>query len=493
MAGLRKLTNWAELDLRSLSIFRILLGLCLCEDLFQKLIYAKELYSDWGLMPRIYWMSEYMNEWKISLLLANGEPWFQYLFVFVALVCALCFTLGYKTRISQILLLILVGSIQSRNYLVLSCADDLMRVALFWSILLPLDRHYSIGRNSISLSNQEGQKIRSIGTGLLILQLVIMYLITACYKINPVWTTEHSAIYYALNIDHFTTPLGHWLKQFEEFGKLLTQTTLIWEFVGPLLLFVPVFSRTIKTFVAVGFIFFHFGLALCLNLGTFPWVAIAYWTIFLPGDLWDFLLQKAKQILPIQLPLFFREFRAHESIKVLRVLSSRNRRIINCLFASLMALVIYQNLADLNNEKVPFPSPLRHVLYALNMNQVWDMFAPYPIRNDGWFVVQGNFKNGETRDLITGKAVTYEKPELISDLYASSEWRKFYLNLWNDGDTRILLPYARYLCRSQASQDGSSALVTLKITFMKKTTPPMGMSFPPIEPVQLWSHDCFTN
>lgn len=477
---LRRLAFWTELDLRSLAVFRIAMGLCMCSDLATKLFFARDFYSDWGLMPRTYWVSNYMNNSKISLMLANGEAWFQYAFLLVALICAILFTVGYKTRFFQVITVILLGSIQSRNYLLLSAADDLLRLSLFWSLLLPLDRYYSVANPTLTTPPQTETNYRSIAGGLFVLQLVIMYLFTAFYKLNPTWTTDSSAIYYALNIDHFTTPLGKWLSQFTEFGKLLTRVTLFWEFVGPLLVFVPFKNKIVRSVAAFGFIGFHMGLAVCLNLGTFPWIAMAYWCALLPGEVWETAFHRFQKFLPSTPP------------KVSVNLSgTRKLRVWEFVFMGCMALVLLQNMSDLTKNKALLPGPLKAVLFSTNLNQVWDMFAPYPIRNDGWFILEGTFKNGETRDLLTNKDVTREKPASVSDLYASSEWRKFYLFLWDQGEQRILLPFARYMCRAAKSTQGNSPLSTLKITFMKETTPPLGMDFPEVVPVSLWQHDCF--
>ncbi|WP_413943892.1 HTTM domain-containing protein [Bdellovibrio sp. HCB-162] len=478
---LRRLSFGIELDLRSLAVFRIVMGLCLCSDLATKLFYAKDFYSDWGLMPRTYWVSNYMNDHKISLMLANGEAWFQYAFLLVALICAVLFTVGYKTRFFQIITLVLLGSIQSRNYLLLSAADDLLRLSLFWSLLLPLDRYYSITNPALTSSSQTETGYRSFAGGLFILQLVIMYLFTAFYKVNPTWTTDSSAIYYALNIDHFATPVGKWLSQFTSFGIFLTRTTLIWEFVGPLLLFIPFKAKVFRSIAALGFIFFHLGLAVCLNLGTFPWVAIAYWCALLPGEVWDVAFQKVRKTLPtVPKVSASSEF-----------LNGKKLRLMESIFSGCMVLVLLQNISDVTQNKVFLPGSVKTFLLTTNLNQVWDMFAPYPIRNDGWFVLEGTFKNGETRDLLTNKNVTFEKPNSVADLYSTSEWRKFYLFLWDQGERKILLPFARYMCRSSKSTQEESPLSTLKITFMKETTPPLGMEFPEVVPITLWQHDCF--
>jgi hypothetical protein len=294
-----RLSSLFRLDLRSLGLFRIALGLCLVADLSQKLFYAKELYSDWGVMPRSHWTENYMNSWKVSLMLANGEPWFQFLFVGVALAFAIGVTLGFKTRWSQAFCWVLLGSIQSRNNLVLSCADDLMRMALFWSFFVPCGAFFSLD----SLRKKESPDetaVTSWRSAALILQLVAMYLFTAFYKIHPVWTEEFSAVYYALNLDLFTTRFGHWMSQFEDLSRLLTASTLIWEIVGSCLLFVPLRTPLLRMFLVISFIAFHFGLLLCLELGTFSWVAMSYWLIFIPGEACEFAIARPRLFVEAQ-------------------------------------------------------------------------------------------------------------------------------------------------------------------------------------------------
>jgi hypothetical protein len=158
--------------------------------------------------------------------------------------------------------------------------------------------------------------------------------------------------------------------------------------------------------------------------------------------------------------------------------------------AAFLVLMFWSNFSGMKDLSFSGAKAVQNLIYALNLNQSWSMFAPYPIRNDGWFILDAHFADGTSFDLMTGKAPTTRKPELVSALFPSSEWRKLYLNLWDQSSARILLPFARFQCRSQVSATGAR-LSTLRIIYMKEMTPPMGRSFPSAEPVVLWSHDCF--
>jgi hypothetical protein len=170
---------------------------------------------------------------------------------------------------------------------------------------------------------------------------------------------------------------------------------------------------------------------------------------------------------------------------------SKNWKVAIQAFAGFLIIVVTLNNLDSVNA-LTLPSVAQSVVRFFYMDQNWNMFAPYPMKNDGWFVIEGQFQNGDHFDLWSGKSVTYEKPILPSAAYPSSEWRKFMVTVWDDSTEKILLPFARYLCRRYSTNEGyASNVSTLHVNFVKETTPEPGKPFGPTEVIKLWSHDCF--
>jgi hypothetical protein len=392
------------------------------------------------------------------------------------------YTLGYRSRIFGTFAFIFICSLQSRNNLILSAADDLMRMGLLWSLFVPLDRAFSVFHSDVR--KNAPNEVTGVGVVALMVQLLLMYGVTAVFKIHPTWTRDFSAIYFALNIDMFTTPFGDWLATWTGVTKALTVLTLIWEFVGPLLALIPGWTRAIA---AAHFILFHVGLFLSFKLGFFPWVCIVYWLVFLPPQFLQTQMGIKIQNRGEQLFMQMQKFSLWAGPQVSVCERPSLHKFQQSFCAVLFVIVLAFNLDAMNLYGVRMPAWVREAANRLYVNQVWDMFAPYPIKNDGWFVIEGQFQNGDRYDLWTEKTKTYEKPEDPSDVYSGSEWRKFMLNVWDKGDRKILLPYARYLCRKYSDQ----GLSTLMIEFVKETTPEMGD--PRFEPevVSLWNHDCF--
>ncbi|MGZ3769783.1 MAG: HTTM domain-containing protein [Bdellovibrio sp.] len=470
-----------KIDPRSLGLFRFFLGLMLVLDTTQKLFLARELYSDWGVMPRFYWVEHYMSDWKWSLHLASGSTVFQIILIGIQLVAAVLFMAGLRPKITGLITLILLMSLQSRNNLVLSASDDLMRMALFFSLFLPLNARFSFFNKDI-----KDVEIPSIPSAALMLQLIYMYLFTAVLKWHPVWHTEGSAIYYAIHIDMYAKPFAYILSNFEGFMKLATFATLAFEFVGPVAALIP---GRIRLMTALLFMAFHLALFFSFEIGLFPAMAITYWIIFLTVEFWESIvglkiessfhyLISASKIARDEIP--------YQTKKWQKVLVST----VPLIFIVILGFYNFDTLEF----KSPFlPTKIKAFIHATNTNQVWNMFAPYPIKNDGWFVIEGTFTNGSKKDLNTGLPATYEKPIYPANAYPNSEWRKFMLHVWDEGKPRILLPFARFLCRKfsfqETGKDGD--LATIKIDFVKETTPPPGTESTAPVIVNLWSHDCF--
>src|SRR5438309_6910289 len=99
-------------------------------------------------------------------------------------------------------------SLQNRNTLILQGGDDALRLLLFWGIFLPWGNYYSVDRRK-KQTDEDPKKYfsaASIGYALLIFSV---YFFSGILKNSSEWDTrEGSALYYALNLDQMTWPLG---------------------------------------------------------------------------------------------------------------------------------------------------------------------------------------------------------------------------------------------------------------------------------------------
>src|SRR6185436_2262164 len=95
-----------------------------------------------------------------------------------------------------------------------------------------------------------------------------------------------TALYYALKLDYFVTPLGSWLAtQPLWLIKILTWSTLSLEFVaGPLILFF-VERPTLRRLTIFALVGLHLGIWFTMSLASFSFAMIAtYALLLLPED-----------------------------------------------------------------------------------------------------------------------------------------------------------------------------------------------------------------
>lgn len=133
------------------------------------------------------------------------------------------------------------------------------------------------------------------------------------------------------------------------------------------------------------------------------------------------------------------------------------------------------------------------IALTLRLDQQFNMFAPTPLLEDGWYVIPGTLRDGSEVDIFSNRSpVSYEKPKWVAYTYKNQRWQKYMMNLWNKDFEQFRLGYGQYLCRTwNTSQKYSKQLMTFNIIFMTEKTPRPGEPIPQATPTTLWQHQCF--
>jgi len=274
------------IDLRTLALFRVLLGVYVLIDLTMR---ARDLgahYTDAGILPRGVQI-DFLHAATWSLHLANGAAWFQALLFVLAGFAALALIAGWRTRLMTALSWALMLSVQNRNTFILSGEDNLALLMLFWAMFLPLGARYSVDAALDRTQRFSGNAYACVATAALLLQGMSMYFLSALLKTHPIWVPDGTAVHYALQLDYLVTPFALWFRQFQGIMQGLTYYVYALELVGPILMFSPVFHRTLRTVFMLAFISMHLAFLLFLEIGFFPLISIIMNLTFLPGWIWD--------------------------------------------------------------------------------------------------------------------------------------------------------------------------------------------------------------
>jgi hypothetical protein len=304
--GFLPLREFFSLDIRSLALLRVGMAVMLILDWLDRLPDLSAHYSDTGIVPRNIITG--MN--PVSIHMFSGEVWFQAVLAGIALVFAFLLLVGWRTPFVSLISWFLLISIHSRCPPVMQGGDHLLRMMLFWSIFLPLGACYSVdsstspspptplprgerGGSSSSPpapfpSGESGEKrVLSPASVAYIVQLCLVYWYAASWKWAPEWREQGSAVYLALQSGYFTTRFAQFLLGFPELLRYFTFASLWLEALGPAVLFFPFAPAFQRLLVISAFITFHVGLALSLELSTFPWVCCVAWLALLPTPFWD--------------------------------------------------------------------------------------------------------------------------------------------------------------------------------------------------------------
>jgi hypothetical protein len=462
----RGLGEVVSLDLRSLAVFRIGLGLLLLADLAVRAGDMGAHYTDQGVLPR----EEMSGSAATSLHLLHGSLWFEACLFGVAALFALALVVGFYSRVASFASCFLLVSLHGRNPLVLDGGDVLLRALLFWGMFLPLGARFSLDalrRGGLG----PPPRLASVATAALTLQVCFVYWFSALLKTDPSWRTEGTAIYYALSIDQFATRLGRHLLDYPDLLRALTFATLWMEALGPALLFVPWARGPVRLFAVASFLLFHLvGLNLALELGHFPYVCAVAWLALLPSEFWDRLGRR-------QGTAERRPASGGGSA------STGTPAWVQVVAGFFLVYVFLWNVRTLDFERFEtiFPQRLNWIGEGFGLDQMWGMFAPYPLKDDGWYVVVGTREDGREVDLLRGGApVSWNKPELVSATYQNTRWRKYMVNLWQKEHAAHRARFARYLCREWDARHGEGErLREIEIYYMLEVTLPDYQTAPP--------------
>jgi hypothetical protein len=413
------------IDYRALRLFRAGLALLLLGDLCARWGDIGAFYTDLGVLPRSLLQ---IPRLRLSLhAMVDGRRADEVLFL-VAASFALLLLFGVGSRFAALVSWFLLASLDARNPLVLNHGDELLKILLFWSIFVPLSPPGAA----------RGRRL-SIFTAALTLQVCIVYFFGALLKTDAAWRFSGTAIYSALSLEQLSTGFGRELLNWPGLLRAATFFVYYLELVGPVLLFVPWGNRRIREAAIVLFVAVHLGIAATMSLGLFPWVSILGWVLLLPSETLD-SLQRVIGLGPAE--------PRHAAIVAAKGGVAADVAV-QMLGAYLLSAVLIWNLRTLNlktGEVVP--TPFDAPLLLAQLDQRWNMFAPFPNYVSGWVAARADLADGRQVDLLnSGRPFSWERPEPVSETYPDFRWRKYLTNMGRPQFERYRQALPAYLRR----------------------------------------------
>ncbi|MBD1398628.1 HTTM domain-containing protein [Pontibacter sp. JH31] len=479
----RYLRRVFTVDLRALSIMRIWVGGIILIDLAIRATDLEAHYSNMGVLPLHVLHQFGWNPYHFSFHTLSGLWQVQAVLFLIAAVFAGCLLLGYKTRTATIASWLLLLSLQNRNTFISQGGDDLLRMLLFWGMFLPWGRFYSYDAVRSEPPALQQTTYFSAATTAYILQIFLVYFCTALLKNAPEWTTEGTALYYALSLDQILMPVGRLIYPYPDLLKFLTHFTWYTELLLPFLLLIPFYNHLFRLIVVGVLFFFHIGISLTLFVGLFYLVNIASISGLLPPKAMDWaekqLLSSFRRPLSGQFQRIFKGFRSPAQLQVnfsLRkpLLSSSQERYAREGFVGFILLYcIWWNLSGATSAVPAMPASTTWLGSLLRVDQRWGMFAPAVFKDDGWYVMEGHTTSGPLIDLNReGKKADYAKPASVVSMFKNDRWRKYSENCLFVHYSFLRPYYCNYLVRRWNEDHPQNPVKELQIVYMKEVTLP---------------------
>jgi Lipase maturation factor/Vitamin K-dependent gamma-carboxylase len=415
---------YMSVDRRILGAVRISYGVVLLYDLLRRVRVLDLYYSNDGILANHYLLFAPQDRPQFSLLLpfsTGGEV--RVAFLVLGVVYAL-YTLGLFTRVMQVLALVCLTSLNSRNLFAEDGGVSTLIALGLWSAFLPLGDRFSLDalirearlptvRARVALRRRLRKPVVSVAVLALTVQILAIYLLNAVQKTGPTWR-HGEAVHYVLWQSRISTSFAWWLAHHEPswFSPLAGRATVLTEAAIPLLVVYP-YARATRT-IAFGLaVALHTGIALMMTLGPFSYAMMALVLSRLP--------EEALVWLGEQVPLSLRRSALGWHARAVATLALRVRRglppkppkrplpwdRIREGTVVVLMLALSTELTHANpyfKLKLPEPEWLRTLIFYPRFTQRWLMFAPEAPTDDGITLVDAVTVKGEHIDPFTGRA-----------------------------------------------------------------------------------------
>lgn len=295
---------YGSADPRSLGLFRVALGTLLFVDVALKFPAVEAHLSNAGWLPNHFALFRPMSPYLFSVYFAFGSPLEVKLLLGLHLLVCLLLLVGYRTKLMQILVLVLTTSLNSRNLAIENGGTVVLNLLVAWSVFLPLGQRFSVDavRSSLAARRETSadalndrldppravRPVVSLAVTALLLQWAVIYLFNTLHKNGAAWR-DGTAVHYFLQQDRLVTWLGAWLRGVLPLGaiKTLSYGTLIIEGLVPLLLLSPIRPHVTRLVAFALVALLHLSIDSVLQLGSFSWAMLAAFVALLPPQAWD--------------------------------------------------------------------------------------------------------------------------------------------------------------------------------------------------------------
>jgi hypothetical protein len=273
-----------SVDDRSLALFRVAIAAVVVVALATHAAVVPEFHVPSGALTPEALREHYATTWCWSLNWLSGSTGYQYALIAVGCLAAAALAIGWRTRVACIACWALVTSFNYDAPPIVGGGDILLNLLLFWGILLPLGRRWSV--DATRAAPPDGHEVHSAASAAILIQMAVMYLFSGISKLNPVWLNG-SAIDVALHADRLVRPAGFWLREHAWLTRGMTYATLAGELLLPFALLSPWKTSRCRSIAVIALMGLHAGIELTMRVILFSFASVAGLAALVPASWWE--------------------------------------------------------------------------------------------------------------------------------------------------------------------------------------------------------------
>ncbi|AFZ74071.1 HTTM domain-containing protein [Natronobacterium gregoryi] len=445
-----------RIDTRSLAAFRIGAGLLVAADVLLRARNFEFMYTEDGVVPQSLAMEASADGAFSIYYFTTSSTAIAALFALTALV-GFQLAVGYRTRVATILAFLLVVSLDHHNPLVLSYADVLFRLLLFWAIFLPLGERWSV--DAVHADRAPRESITSVASAAILAQIVFMYFLNGYHKTESELWIGGEATPLIMGLDNTTFLLGDVMRNFPtmlQYGGLTWYYMLLFSWLLFLL------RGRARTALVAMFVGGHASFAITVRIGAFPYVAIAGLLLFLQASFWADAKTIARsasleqiqstEVRPRleQVARLFPSFRLERSAPAVPNWLTRSVYSVALAIAVVSILIVpaltYVPLADFVDEEDGPADRIEQRAEVVSVDQPdWSVFAPHPRTSDQYYVFPAETRDGERIDVYNDRELSYDRPYEELQKQFDTYRERFYMSSVRSSDT-VAASLAEHLC-----------------------------------------------
>lgn len=135
-------------------------------------------------------------------------------------------------------------------------------------------------------------------------------------------------------------------------------------------------------------------------------------------------------------------------------------------------------------------TPFSDTAFILGLNQQWNMFAPKPMSDDGWVVVEGTMSDNQKWDVFNNKKVSFDRPKYIQESVDGTQWRKLFVNLWNKDYISYRPRLTKYICRNWNEKNLYKVNHVNVFFMLERTLPEESKDEMLVSKTLMWEYTC---